>query len=206
MTNLPRLVVALAAALILLLAATPGASANGVPQLVKLTYLEGISNFGPRNAEGVLEFSFSEAYARVDVKNLPPTEGYTYEGWLTGGASTPYRVGIVSTRPDGIGLLETRLQDLTSYDYNLFVIAARPANDQTTTLPTTLSIAGRFQVIDNDGRSPAGDVRPGALPDTGQASGPTTTQRIARTAFTILALGGIAFVVLRLTLARRHTP
>ena len=44
----------------------PGGSAraNGVPQLVKLTYLDGVSNWGPKNAEGVLEFSFAEAYAR----------------------------------------------------------------------------------------------------------------------------------------------
>jgi hypothetical protein len=205
MTRLPRLAIAVAVALALLVAVAPGARANGVPQLVKLTYLDGVSNFGPRNAEGVLEFSFSEAYARVDVKNLPPTEGYTYEGWLTGGSSRPFRVGVIETRADGIGLLETRLQGLTSYDYNLFVIAARPASDHGDTLPATLSIAGRFQVINNDGSSPAGDVRPGSLPDTGEAPGPSTARRLARTAFTMLAVGGIAFVALRITIARRNS-
>ena len=87
----------LAASAVLLLCAvvggTPRAQANGVPQLVKLTYLEGISNWGPKDAEGVLEFSFAEAYARVDVKGLKPQEGFTYEGWLLSRAGTPLKVG-----------------------------------------------------------------------------------------------------------------
>ncbi len=181
----------------------PAARANGVPQLVKLTYLEGISNFGPRNAEGVLEFSFSEAYARVDVKNLPPVEGYIFEGWLTGGASAPFRVGTIPTGPDGIGVLDTRLQGLTSYDYRLFVVAARPVGAPEGQLPATISIAGRFEVINDDGSTPGGDVRPGTLPDTGEPPAASLPARIARTAFTMLAVGGIAFVALRITLNRR---
>ena len=198
------LAAAVLAALLAALLPLAGAGANGVPQLVKLTYLDGISNFGPRNAEGVLEFSFSEAYARVDVKNLPPVEGYVYEGWLTGGKAAPFRVGTIRTGADGIGVLDTRLQGLTSYDYRLFVVAARPAGAPEGQFPATLSIAGRFEVIRDDGSSP-GDVRPGTLPDTGEAPGPSTVQRAARTAFTMLAVGGIAFVALRITFARRNS-
>ena len=66
-----RTITAGLAALALLTAVLSGggaAHANGVPQLVKLTYLEGVSNFGPKDAEGVLEFSFAEAYARATPK------------------------------------------------------------------------------------------------------------------------------------------
>lgn len=193
--------IALAAALF----AGQPARANGVPQLVKLTYLEGISNFGPRDAEGVLEFSFSEAYARIDVKHLPPVDGYVYEGWLTGGAAAPFRVGVIPTGPDGIGVLDTRLQGLTSYDYRIFVVAVRPASAPENQLPATISIAGRFEVIADDGSSPRGDVRPGTLPDTGERPAESLTTRIARTAFTMLAVGGLAFVALRFTFARRNS-
>lgn len=193
------------AALLALLAAAPAASANGVPQLVKLTYLPGVSNFGPQDAEGVLEFSFAEAYARVDVKHLPPVAGYTYEGWLTGGGAAPFRVGTITTREDGIGLLETRLTGLDSYDYHLFVIAARPDGAPENVLPETISIAGRFEVINDDGSSPRGDVRPGTLPDTGERPGLSQGQRIARTAFTVLAVGGIAFAALRLIRNRNRS-
>jgi hypothetical protein len=97
--NVPRFMAA--AALVLLAVGAfvlPGdARANGVPQLVKLTYLEGVSNWGPKDAEGVLEFSFAEAYDRVDVKNLKPADGFTYDGWLTGGAGAPLLVGKLTT-------------------------------------------------------------------------------------------------------------
>ena len=46
---------ALLVALALVSGADHQANANGVPQLVKLTYLDGVSNFGPKDAEGVLE-------------------------------------------------------------------------------------------------------------------------------------------------------
>jgi hypothetical protein len=195
----------LLAGLLLALGLLQPAHANGVPQLVKLTYLEGISNFGPRDAEGVLEFSFSEAYARVDVKNLPPIEGYVFEGWLTGGAAPPFRVGTIPTRPDGIGLLETRLQGLASYDYRIFVVAARPVAAPEDELPSTISIAGRFLVINDDGSSPTGDIRPGLLPETGERPGPSTAERFASTAFTMLAVGAIAFVFIWITIARRKS-
>jgi hypothetical protein len=144
------------------------ARANGVPQLVKLTYLAGVSNFGPREGEGVLEFSFAEAYARVDVKNLPPSEGYVYEGWLVAPGGDSRLVGPIPTDPAGIGGMETKLEGLDSYDYNLFVVAARGAADAPSEMPSLQSIAGRFAVIQDDGGVIPGDSRPQTLPDTGE--------------------------------------
>ena len=150
------------------------ARANGVPQLVKLTYLEGVSNFGPHDAEGVLEFSFAEAYARVDVKYLPPADGYTYEGWLTGGDARALKVGEIVTGPDGVGVLEAKLEQLDSYDYSLFVVAARSSTTPADDLPTDITIAGRFTTL---GDEPGTDVRPGVLPDTGEEPGAGNLER-----------------------------
>ncbi len=149
-----RLLAASAAAATLLAALMPAiqGAANGVPQLVKLTYLEGVSNWGPRDAEGVLEFSFAEAYARVDVKRLPPAEGYTYEGWMVAPDGSAYLVGTIPVDADGIGTLDTKLQGLTRYDYNLFVVAARGPSDPPGQLPPARSIAGRFTVIADSGQ------------------------------------------------------
>jgi len=189
---------------LLFLAGGAGARANGVPQLVKLTYLEGVSNFGPRDAEGVLEFSFAEAYARVDVKHLPPADGYTYEGWMLGG-SDPLYVGVIKTGPDGIGVLDTRIQGLSSYDYNLFVVAARKNGDDGHARPAETSIAGRFTVIGDEGTSAAGDVRPSQLPETGEDPGMTTRERVGRTITIAAATGGLAFVGLRVLRRRKLT-
>lgn len=176
-----------------------GARANGVPQLVKLTYLAGVSNWGPHDAQGVLEFSFAEAYARVDVKSLPPVAGETYEGWLTGGAGQPLLVGTISPGADGVGVLETKLQGLTRYDYTTFVIAARSAASAAGKLPGDISIAGRFTVIqDVDGTPNPGDVQAGArpdqLPDTGQASGASTRERIGETFMVVAVAAGAAII------------
>jgi hypothetical protein len=169
---------------------------------VKLTYLEGVSNFGPHEAEGVLEFSFAEAYARVDVKNLPPAEGYTYEGWMLGG-SDPLFVGEISTTPAGIGVLDTKIPGLDSYDYDLFVVAARKAGDDSAARPEASSIAGRFTVIGDEGSSAAGDVRPSQLPETGEEPGMTTRERVGRTITIAAATGGLAFVGLRFLRRRK---
>ena len=111
----------------------------------------------PPNAEGVLEFSFAEAFARVDVKNLPPTDGYTYEGWLTGGPTPRSSSATIEVDASGIGVLETKLTGLASYEYDLFVVAARGAGAAEDALPADRSIAGRFAVIaDATGTAAAG--------------------------------------------------
>ena len=189
---------------ILLLMGGAGAHANGVPQLVKLTYLQGVSNFGPKEAEGVLEFSFAEAYARVDVKNLPPAEGHVYEGWMLGG-SDPLYVGEITPNSAGIGVLDSKIEGLNSYDYNLFVVAARRVGDERSERPEETSIAGRFTVIGDEGTSAAGDVRPPELPDTGEKPGMTTRERVGRTITIAAGTGGLAFVALRVLRRRKLT-
>lgn len=185
----------------------PAARANGVPQLVKLTYLDGVSNWGPKDAEGVLEFSFAEAYARVDVKNLPPQAGYTYEGWLMGGAGAPFKVGAVTVSASGVGALETKLADLQRYDYNTFVIAARGPSAPADAMPTERSIAGKFTVLNENGTPKAGDAsaRPGTLPDTGERAGATTRDRIARTFTVVMVTGGIAVVAIAIIRREKRT-
>lgn len=169
-----------------------GARANGVPQLVKLTYLAGVSNFGPKDGEGVLEFSFAEAYLRVDVKNLKTVEGYAYEGWLLAPDGAGYRVGDIPVNAAGIGGMETRLQGLSRYDYDLFVVAGRPAGDATAALPPQKSIAGRFAVLLDGAKPGAGEVRPSTLPDTGEKPPGSTAVQAGRLAAGLAIAAGVA--------------
>lgn len=178
--------------------------ANGVPQLVKLTYLEGVSNYGPQDAEGVLEFSFAEGYARVDVKNLPPDPARTYEGWLKAPDGATFKVGEITTNASGIGVLDTKLEGLTRFDYNLFMVAARGPAAPEGSVPSEVSIAGRFTLISDNPDDTPGDVRPGTLPDTGEPEPTSNTQRLLRVAFVMLGAGGLAIAVIR-TKNRRST-
>lgn len=195
----PAILGGLVAAILLAFGALTGLSdarANGVPQLVKLTYLEGVSNFGPQDAEGVLEFSFAEAFARVDVKNLPLADGYSYEGWLTGGSAAPFLVGEIPVDASGIGLLETKLSGLANYDYDLFVVAARAAGTADGAMPADRSIAGRFTVIADTTGTAGGDVRPGSLPDTGEKPPLSTSQRLGRVFMVAGPTAGLALIFL----------
>jgi hypothetical protein len=171
--------VVLSALAVLMLSPVSGSSANGVPQLVKLTYLEGVSNWGPADGEGVLEFSFSEATARVDVKDLFPQEGFSYEGWMTGPDEAALFVGNIEVGEDGIGGLNVRLDGyIDSVALDTFVVAGRETTSEDRTLPETISIAGRFNVLDDE---PDGDtsteIRPRTLPYTGEKppAGPLST-------------------------------
>lgn len=198
-------IAALVAGFALLAGGLQPARANGVPQLVKLTYLDGVSNFGPKDAEGVLEFSFAEAYARVDIKNLRPTDGYTFEGWLTG-PGEPLFVGTVTANASGVGTLQTKLEGLTGYDYNTFVVAAHKSGAADGQLPAEISIAGRFTIIGDDGKSATpGDLRPATLPDTGENAPRSTTERVGRTLTITAASAGLAFFFLRYLRSRRSS-
>jgi hypothetical protein len=199
------LVVALVACVALLTGASGSARANGVPQLVKLTYLQGVSTWGPQNAEGILEFSFAEAYARVDVKNLPPQDGYVYEGWMVAPDGTAYRVGEIATADTGLGTLETKLTELEGYDYNLFIIVARASGDASEQMPDNRSIAGRFTIISDDAAQLPGDVRPSTLPDTGEKPRDDSTRQLALGAALVLGVTGCGLIARRAVRARR-TP
>lgn len=176
--------------------------ANGVPQLVKLEYVPGISNFGPENAEGVLEFSFAERYARVDVKNLVPQAGLTYEGWMLAPDGHALSVGTFSLQEDGIGILESRFDGIERYDYNRFVVAVREDSEPLGTLPARLSITGTFTIIADDagGHAPS-DSRPQVLPETGQVPRNDLPQRVG---MTLGAMAATAAAVAALTVVRNR--
>ena len=172
---------------------TAAVQADGVPQLVKLTYLDGVSNFGPRDAEGVLEFSFAEAYVRLDVKNLVPQDGMTYESWMVAPGGKALYVGDLPVNASGLGSYEGKLASLTSYDYNLFVVAARASGTAAGALPDKKAIAGRFVVIGASEGTKAGDIRPGLLPDTGQKADGGLSINLAAGLLVVVVAASTAF-------------
>lgn len=177
--------------------AAPETRANGVPQLVKLSYIPGISNFGPQDAEGLLEFSFAERYARAEVKNLVPEAGYSYEGWMRNAAGNTLFVGAFTIDAAGIGSMEATFEGIDRYDYNLFVVAARPADVPAGTLPGSLSVAGSFTIVDNAGNTAPSDSRPLELPETGQLPEDDGFLGLSRAqaAFYAMGVAGVLIIV-----------
>ena len=194
------------ASLCLFMGGATRASANGVPQLVKLEYVPGVSNWGPQDAEGLLEFSFAEGYAIVDVKQLPASEGTTYEGWMRNDAGDTLYVGDIPTDSAGIGHLDAKLTGLTRYDYTRFMVAARTTDDVDGVLPAQISIVGSFSIIgDEPGASTEGEQKPQVLPNTGEA--PASGAGLSRgfMAMMAMAVTGLTIVVVAQFRKRRRS-
>ncbi len=149
--------------------ASPG-RANGVPTVVDLRYLEGLSNWGPQDATGRLELSFAEGYARVRATRLPKTERERYQGWLVNSESNnAISVGRFGADDAGVAVLDGTLPLISDFGFDLFIVTVEPEPDDAPQPSDRRSIGGRFSLTGaNQPRQP-GDVtnRPGQLPNTG---------------------------------------
>ena len=130
------------------------------PQLVKLTYLDGVSNYGPRDAQGVLEFSFAEAYAAL-MQEL--RLGVTYGGMAhVARATAPGRTIVPGS--DGVGVLETELAGLAGMTTTRS-LAARTAESAAGKLPSKDRIPGASLLsFRTSGSTDSGDIQTGARP------------------------------------------
>jgi hypothetical protein len=182
--------------------ATPAefARANGTPIRIVLSYMGGLSNFGPQNATGVAELITSEGEARVTVAGLQKLgDNEEYQVWISADATNDrLRLGILPVNDAGVGRLDVVLkQPIPEKAWDLMVLSVEPKGSQPDAPGTKLSIAGRFSMTPNGGQPPR------VLPNTG--GDPVTTNTPASgllglsTGGTILLLllivGGIGFAL-----------
>ena len=162
-TRLSRYTILLAAALIggVSGGSLPGTThANGIPQLVALTYLPELSNYGSALAMGALEFSFADGYLRLDAQGLTPSNGNVYQGWLIkSDQNDAIPVGKFIVGSDGTAAWQTTLPAITDYGYDLFLLTVEPDPDPATEPSDNRSIGGYFTdgffVVQRPGGVPA---------------------------------------------------
>ena len=144
-------------------------TANGVPQLVKLSYLEGISTWGPTSAEGVLEFSFAEGFLRLEAEGLPRLVGQAYEGWLVRSASNEaLSVGQFNAAADETIAYEAQLPPITDYSLDFFVLTVESLSNGDADPSDDRSIGGFFNVLaPEDPDSSASEIAPGTPTNLG---------------------------------------
>ena len=198
--------------------ATRSVHANGVPTFVPLSYLAGLSNWGPEEAEGELELSFAESYARLTVTRLPQLTTTVYQGWLVNSESNDaISIGRFNADASDSITYEGTLPSITDFGFDLFLLTVEPDPDDAPQPTSNRSIGGRFALV---GDTPvddttAGDVsdtpgvsdtpsdvsaQPAELPNTGAAD---LMSDVKRTSLLIAAMALSAFVGMRL--GRRHT-
>lgn len=158
---------ALGLGLALGLPAVPG-HANGSPINVTLTYLPGVSNWGPTNATGVAELVFREGEVRLTATGLPALQDERYRLWLINtvtGEELPL-VGFNSD-DDGVARLDRVLEDaIPDRDWNLLLVTVEPNGNPARAPGDRRAIAGRIVP------PTTGQERPGELPRTGGAPEP----------------------------------
>lgn len=157
--------------------------ANGVPTVIDLRYLEGLSNWGPQDATGRLELSFAEGYARVRVQKLPALDRERYQAWLVNSETNDaISAGRFNADASGAAVLDGTLPLITNFGFDLFIITVEPEPDDAPQPTARRSIGGRFAV---PARTPGGEAgaaqstsrgatpkdagnRPNQLPSTGE--------------------------------------
>lgn len=180
------------------LASTDHVRANGVPQLVKLTYLPGLSNFGSQTAAGVLEFSYADGYLKLNATGLERLQHANYHGWLVkSGRNDAIDVGMFNAEANGAVTFEAKLPPINDFGYDLFVLTIEDDPDSSPAASDKRSIGGYFSVVrEPNVAAAAGQTQsgPGALPDTGDAGYlPSMMRGGAMGGATALALGLIGF-------------
>src|SRR6476620_7504110 len=127
-TTLLATVAVLLATALALVAPAELARANGTPIRIVLSYLNGVSNFGPQNATGVAELITSEGEARLTaagLQKLGANEEYQLS-LSSSEANQRMRLGSVQVSDAGVGRLDTVLrQPIPEIAWDLITITVQ---------------------------------------------------------------------------------
>jgi hypothetical protein len=191
----------LASALALVAPAAP-ARANGTPIRIVLSYLNGVSTFGPQNATGVAELITSEGEVRLTAAGLEKLgDDEEYQLWISSSEQKQQlRLGTVQVNENGVGRLDTVLkQPIPEIDWDLMAVTVEKKGAQADAPAEKRSIAGRFSVSQPNGPGPR------LLPNTGGAPdpvipepGPVHLLGMGTTGMLLiglLAVGGLGFAL-----------
>jgi hypothetical protein len=189
----------LALALAIVAPAGP-ARANGTPIRIVLSYLNGVSNFGPQNATGVSELITSEGEVRLTAAGLQKLSGNEeYQLWISSAeANKRMRLGTVDVNENGVGRLDTVLkQPIPELAWDQMVLTVEAKGAQGAEPSEKHAIAGRFSMTAPNG--PAPRVLPNTGGDVPSTPAPTSGLLGLSNGGTILLalliVGGIGFAL-----------
>ncbi len=195
-----RVTVAAVVAALALAALWAPARANGVPTLVRLAYIDGLSNWGPTDAFGTAELGLSEGYVKIDATGLPQLDRQRYQGWIVNSQTNDaISVGTFNASDARAVAYRGTLPEITDFGFDLFILTVEPDPDDAPQPTAQRSIGGRFSLA---GARSAGGVGgdslaggPRQLPNTGD---PTYRADLLRLAALVAAIAVSLGVGLRL--------
>lgn len=154
--------------------------ANGVPTVIELRYLDGLSNWGPQDATGRLELSFAEGYARVRAQKLPALDRERYQAWLVNSETNDaISAGRFNADASGAAVLDGTLPLITNFGFDLFIITVEPEPDDAPQPTARRTIGGRFAVPARTPGGEAGAAGAGGTKGAAQTAGQAATPKDA---------------------------
>ena len=195
----------LAAALLALALAAPAGlvQANGTPIRIVLSYLNGVSNFGPQNATGVAELITSEGEVRLQAAGLQKLgDDEQYELWISSTAANErMALGAVNIGDGGVARMDLVLKaPIPEKPWDLMVITVEKKGADPNAPSERRAIAGRFSMTPGESQQPrqlpntGGDVPAGATPST-PVSGLVGLSTAGLILLLLLVAGGIGYAV-----------
>ncbi len=138
--------------------------ANGAPIKIVLTYLNGVSNWGPQGATGVADLVMAEGEARVSASGLSQLSGETYAAWLVNTATNQaMSLGSFNADSSGNAHLDSVLpQAIPQAGWNLLLLTVEPAGGVPAAPGQRHTIAGYFPGPVGTGQPPVQLPRTGA--------------------------------------------
>ncbi|MBM4423044.1 MAG: NPXTG-anchored protein [Chloroflexi bacterium] len=162
-----------ALALLLLLAIAPWVSANGNNQVIFLTFLPDVSNFGNQSASGIAIVDLHTGEVSVQATSLTPVSGSAYHVWLAG-PNLSGAVHIASLTSDGH--LPTTITQLPSQEYRYILLTLEADGEAPSAPGEKRSLAGVFpnsealapvEGVGSSGQAVVTDPPKSQLPNTG---------------------------------------
>ena len=198
----------IAAALLAVVLAGPAgqARANGTPIRIVLSYLNGVSNFGPQNATGVAELITSEGEVRLQAAGLQKLgDDEQYQLWISS-ANERLSLGTVTVGDGGVARLDAVLRNpIPEKPWDLMVITVEKKGPEPSAPSERRAIAGRFSMTPGEGDRPrqlpntGGEVPAGLSAPAPTMLGPASPMLGMNTAIVVLLLlllaGGIGYAI-----------
>ncbi len=206
--SLPLRALVLGLALTLGLPAAPSA-ANGTPFNVVLSYLNGVSTWGPTSASGVAEIATRDGEVRLSATGLPHLSGEQYVVWIVDTAQG-VRQPLASFNSDGsvARVDEVLPESIPERDWDIVLVSVETEGSRPTTPSSRHSIAGRIQPPATSQGQPAELPRTGGPPTVPEGAPGTGSIPfvVFFGALLCLVIGGALGFGLARFAARRSTP
>lgn len=145
------------------------ANANGKPIKIVLTYLPGLSNWGPTEATGLAEVVMKEGEVGIGVVGLPPLSDEVYSGWMVNTRTDDLmRVGEFNADKSEVAKVRVLLpSEIPDTGWNLFLVTVESGGQGAKTPGPRKSVAGYFPEPVEVKNAPS------QLPKTGGDTDPT---------------------------------